>query len=76
MTRILAHPISSQALKAIIATYSITTLLLAWYLIFIAKAIEDAVDDDRIGPSIIWHFLEGCLGLIWRYFLLIPLTLL
>jgi hypothetical protein len=76
LTHILAHPISSRALKAIIATYSITTLLLAWYLIFIAKATEDAVDDDRIGASIIWHFLEGCLGLIWRYFLLIPLTLL
>lgn len=75
-THILAHPINSRTLKAIIATYSTATLLLAWYLIFIAKAAEDAADNDRIGPSVIWHFLEGYLGLIWRYFLLIPLTLL
>lgn len=76
MTQILANPISSQVLKVIITSYSITTLLLAWYLLFIAKPTDDAVDDGNIGFTIMWRFLEACLGLIWRSFLLIPLTLL
>lgn len=76
MTGILARPINSRTLKAIIATYSITTLLLAWSLIFIAKAADDASDEDRIGPSIMWIGLEQFFAWIWRLFLLVPLTLL
>ncbi|KUJ12747.1 uncharacterized protein LY89DRAFT_737665 [Mollisia scopiformis] len=76
-TGILAHPISSGALKVIIATYSITTLLCAWHLIFNAQAADDAVEDHgNIGPAIIWMLIKGWTGLIWRTCLLIPLTLL
>lgn len=75
MARILSHAISSPVLKAVIATYSITTLLLAWYLIFVAKEAEDAVDEENIGPMLYWHFLQMCSGYLWRCLLLIPLIL-
>jgi hypothetical protein len=58
-------------LKAVIATYSITTLLSAGYLRFVTKSVQEGADDRLTGEWFYWLIAIFSLGTFWTYFLVL-----